>query len=700
MSAGQAGGDQAFIAFIQQLPIACILTRLSDSAVVATNPSFDKLFGWPKEMILESRTAALPLWLSEEQRSAFFHDLNLMGSLRQSQASFRCSDGRVLPCLVYVEQLTVAGELCRLSMIHDISDRIKAEEALRRSEAKFTALFMDSPEPYLLFDKDNARITEINRRFTEVFGYTVEDAIGKTALELGLWRYPERRPAVIEKLVRNRCLRAEPVDFVTRDGRILNCEVSSNFVRVGEDRCTLSCFKDVTEQVTIEGRIKHQAYHDSLTDLPNRLLLQDRLQQHLALDERHGLRFAVLFFDLDHFKRINDSLGHGLGDAVLREASRRLCQGVRKTDTVARLGGDEFVVVLAGLSGNREQITEQVRNHALALLETLSAPMRVEGHALQLGCSIGIALSGEHGSTPEDLLKHADTALYGVKASGRNGIAFFEPQMQLDVSRRLRVENDLRSALQQSAFRLHYQPQIDAHQQRILGAEALLRWEHPEKGLVSPGCFMSVLEESGMILEVGSWVLEEACRFMARLIKEQLIDVGEFSLSINISPRQFRQADFVARVGAAMAAHQIPARCLQLEITEGMVIHDINDTVAKMHELRSMGLSFAIDDFGTGYSSLSYLKRLPVDQLKIDQSFVRDCTVDSHDAEIIRAIIAMGRSLNLKLVAEGVETADQLDFLRQQGCHAYQGFLFSAAVDDESLSALLRRSRESVTTPQ
>src|SRR5690606_7366676 len=200
MSAGQAGGDQAFIAFIQQLPIACILTRLSDSAVVATNPSFDKLFGWPKEMILESRTAALPLWLSEEQRSAFFHDLNLMGSLRQSQASFRCSDGRVLPCLVYVEQLTVAGELCRLSMIHDISDRIKAEEALRRSEAKFTALFMDSPEPYLLFDKDNARITEINRRFTEVFGYTVEDAIGKTALELGLWRYPERRPAIIEKL--------------------------------------------------------------------------------------------------------------------------------------------------------------------------------------------------------------------------------------------------------------------------------------------------------------------------------------------------------------------------------------------------------------------------------------------------------------------------------------------------------------------
>lgn len=700
MSASQTGSDQGFIAFIRQLPIACVLTRLSDSTVLAVNPSFEKLFGWPNEMLLESRTEALPLWVSEEQCSAFFHDLNLMGSLRQSETRFRCSDGRILPCLVYVEQMTLAGELCRLSLIHDISDRIKAEEALRRSETKFTALFMDSPEPYLLFDKDNARIAEINRRFTEVFGYTVEDAVGKTAIDLGLWRYPERRPAIIEKLIRDRCLRAEPVDFVTRDGRILNCEVSSNFIRVGEDRCTLSCFKDVTEQVTIEGRIKHQAYHDALTDLPNRLLLQDRLQQQLALGERHRLRFAVLFFDLDHFKRINDSLGHGLGDAVLREVSRRLCQRVRKADTVARLGGDEFVVLLTGLSGHLAQITEQITRQAQALLESLSVPMRVEGHGLQLSCSIGIALSGEHGTTAEDLLKHADTALYGVKAGGRNGFAFFEPQMQVDVSRRLQLETDLRGALEQGAFRLHYQPQIDVHQQRILGVEALLRWEHPEKGLISPGCFMPVLEESGMILDVGCWVLEEACGFIARLLEQQLIDVDGFSLSINISPRQFRQADFVARVGAAIAAHQIPARCLQLEITEGMVIHDINDTVAKMHELRSMGLSFAIDDFGTGYSSLSYLKRLPVDQLKIDQSFVRDCTVDSHDAEIIRAIIAMGRSLNLKLMAEGVETTDQLDFLRQQGCHAYQGFLFSPAVEEEVLTALLRRSRDPGATRQ
>lgn len=685
-------GDQGFIALVNQLPIACILTCIRNNTVMAVNPAFEQLLGWPGERLVNHTIEQLPIWLSAEQRAEFFRELTRTGSLNQSETCFQCENGRVKPCLVYVEQIMVGDEACRLGLIHDISDRIRAEEALKRSEAKFTALFMDSPEPYILFDRRSAVISEVNRRFTEVFGYAPEEVIGRDALEIGLWRYPEKRPALINKLVRERCLRDEPVDFVTRDGRILNCEVSSNFIQVGEDRSTLSCFKDVTAQVTIEGRIKHQAYHDALTDLPNRLLLHDRLQQHLALGERHGLAFAVLFFDLDHFKRINDSLGHGLGDAVLREVSRRLCTGVRKTDTVARLGGDEFVVLLTGLTGDLAQMVEHTRVQAQELLEALAAPMHMEGHSLQLNCSIGIALSGEHGSTPEDLLKHADTALHGVKASGRNGIGFFERQMQVDVSQRLQLEADLRHALHSGAFRLHYQPQLDTREQRMLGAEALLRWQHPQQGLIGPASFMHVLEDSGMILDVGYWVLDEACGVVARLLQQQLVDAEQFSLSINISPRQFRQTDFVARVAAAINAWQIPSQCLQLEITESVVIHDINDTVAKMHELRKMGISFAIDDFGTGYSSLSYLKRLPVDQLKIDQSFVRDCTGDSQDAEIIRAIIAMGRSLDMQLIAEGVETAEQLAFLEQQGCHAYQGYLFSPAVSEAALCELIRQN--------
>ena len=688
-----ASGDEGFIALFRRLPIACMLTRISDSTILAVNPAFEQLFGWSSEQVVSKHTSELPIWMSPHQRSQLLNDFTRTGKVQQWEAHFRCHDGQAKPCLLYIEWIEVNGEACRLSMAHDISERIDVEQELKRSEAKFSTLFMDSPEPYILFEKGTARITEINRRFTEVFGYQSVDVIGRTAVDFGLWRYPEKRSSVIRKLVKERCLRNEPVDFIAKDGRVLHCEVSSNFISVSEEWYTLSCFKDVTEQVAIEALIKHQAYHDALTGLPNRLLLNDRLQQHLALGERHGLGFALLFFDLDHFKRINDSLGHKHGDAVLQEVSHRLRAGVRKTDTVARLGGDEFVILLTGLTGDVAQMTEQTRLHALELLDAVSAPMDIQGHGLQLACSIGIALSSEHGSTPEDLLKHADTALYGVKASGRNGIAFFEPQLQADVSLRLQLETDLRQALQNGDFRLHYQPQIDAREQRIFGVEALLRWEHPAQGLIGPASFMHVLEESGMILEVGHWILRQACGFVARLLDQGLICVDQFSLSINISPRQFRQADFVALVAAVIEEQQIPPQCLQLEITEGIAIHNITDTVEKMHELRDMGIRFAIDDFGTGYSSLSYLKRLPVDQLKIDKSFVNDCTEDSSDAEIIRAIIAMGRSLKMELIAEGVETAEQLAFLQQQDCHAYQGYFFSPAVSEEALCDLLRQHK-------
>ena len=684
---------QRFITLFRRLPVASMLTRVSDSRILAVNPAFVQLFGWHDSQVVDLHSNDLPIWTSHDQRTRYLSQLSRMGSVQQAEAQFRCSDGQVKACLMYIEYVEVNGEDCRLSMVHDISDRIIAERALKRSEAKFTALFMESPEPYILFDKGDAQVAEINRRFTEVFGYQPHEVIGKTAVELELWRYPEKRPAMIRKLLREGCLRSERIDFITRDGRVRHCEVSSNFILIGEDRCTLSCFKDVTEQVMIEARIKHQAYHDALTDLPNRLLLEDRLAQHLALGQRHDLRFARLFFDLDHFKRVNDSLGHSCGDAVLQEISRRLTTKVRAADTVARLGGDEFVILLTGLTGDNQQIVEQARRHAMQLLKAVAMPMTIQGHMLQLNCSIGIALSHEHGDTPEDLLKHADTALYGVKASGRNNIAFFEPEMQVIASQRLQLEADLYQALQEQAFCLHYQPQVDAREQRIVGAEALLRWEHPVQGLISPASFMHVLEESGMILQAGHWILREATRFIARLLQQGLISAERFSMSINISPRQFRQVDFVAQVMAAIAEQQIPAGCVQLEITEGIAIHDIQDTVEKMHELRTQGIRFAIDDFGTGYSSLSYLKRLPVDQLKIDQSFVKECTVDTNDAEIIRAIIAMARSMKLELIAEGVETAEQLAFLQQEDCHAYQGYLFSPAVVEDALCEMIRLDR-------
>ncbi len=355
----------------------------------------------------------------------------------------------------------------------------------------------------------------------------------------------------------------------------------------------------------------------------------------------------MLFLDLDHFKHINDSLGHPVGDTVLK-------------------------IITA-----RERVEAQVRELADTLRELLAAPMSLDGQRLQVTPSIGVALIPDHGSTPADLLKRADIALYRAKDSGRNTTQLFHTTMQEAASERLRMENDLRLALSRDELALHFQPQVDARANRIVGVEVLLRWHHPQLGQQSPALFIQVLEESGLILEVGSWILDQACEACARLLDEGLIDAGEFSLCVNISPKQFRQNDFVERVLRSLDEHHLPRYMLKLEITEGIVIQNLEDTIGKMRELKRHGVTFAMDDFGTGYSSLTYLKRLPVDALKIDQTFVRDAPNDSNDAEIVRAIVAMAHSLGLTVIAEGVELTEQLTFLQRQGCHLYQGYLFS-----------------------
>ncbi len=415
----------------------------------------------------------------------------------------------------------------------------------------------------------------------------------------------------------------------------------------------------------------------------------DRLSQQISLLKRHNLRGALLFLDLDHFKHINDSLGHPVGDTVLKIITARLEASVRIEDTVARLGGDEFVVLLSGLEGSRAEVTQQVRELADTLRELLAEPMFLDGQRLQVTPSIGVALIPDHGSTPADLLKRADIALYRAKDSGRNVTQMFHSTMQKAASKRLRMENDLRQALARGEFALHFQPQIDARDNRIVGAEALVRWTHPELGAQSPAEFIKVLEDSGLIIEVGTWILDEACRTFGELLQEGLIDAKLFSLCVNISPRQFRQSDFVERVERSLHTHCVPSTLLKLEITEGIVIQNLEDTISKMRRLKKLGVGFAMDDFGTGYSSLTYLKRLPVDALKIDQSFVRDATFDPNDAEIIRAIVAMARSLGLAVIAEGVELPEQLEFLEGLGCHLYQGYLYSRPVPITEFKKLL-----------
>ncbi|UAX00018.1 EAL domain-containing protein [Halopseudomonas nanhaiensis] len=604
----------------------------------------------------------------------------------------RTGEPRWLEAMATLNRSASGKPLGMVGTLVDITERRRSEQALIDSENKFASLFQGSPDPYALLNTRTHVFIEINRSFADVFGYQPEQIIGRTLGEIALWPKTALAERIHGVLATGESLSNELMELCDAERKVHVCEVSSSLLTINRQRCVLFGFRDVTERKAIEARVKHLAYHDALTDLPNRALLKDRLEQHIALYDRHQLKGALLFFDLDHFKHINDSLGHSCGDAVLQEVTRRLAEHVRREDTVARLGGDEFVVLLSGLEANDDAFVEGVQTTAEKLRSVLSEPMLIEGHSLQLSTSIGVALIPDHGESPDDLLKRADIALYRVKESGRNGVAFFEQSMQVTASNRLVIENELRRALARSEFKVHYQPQFDSLSRRIIGAEALLRWDHPEQGLIGPGSFIKVLEESGMIIETGRWVLAEACRFFSRLGEAGLVGFDHFSLSVNISPRQFRQTGFVDLVRESIGSHALPAGCIKLEITESVVIENISDTVEKMQELRRLGVSFAIDDFGTGYSSLSYLKRLPLDLLKIDQSFVRDCASNGNDAEIIRAIVAIARSLKLDMIAEGVETEEQLSFLRGVACHCYQGYLFSAPLSEADFVELLRKS--------
>ncbi len=589
-------------------------------------------------------------------------------------------------------QLDDAGQPQRMvGTLVDISERLLREQRLQASEEKFAKAFHSSPDAITITERDTGRYIEINEGFTRITGYLDWEVIGRTVHELSIWAYPEERVRMIEHLTQHGQVLHMEMHGRHRDGELRLVDVSVQPIELDGVPCLLLTARDISELKQAQAQVQHLAYHDALTNLPNRALLMDRLTQQIALLKRHELRGALLFLDLDHFKHINDSLGHPVGDSVLRLITARLEASVRLEDTVARLGGDEFVVLLSGLEGKRSEVPRHVRQVADKLRQLLAEPMLLDGHRLQVTPSIGVALIPDHGNTPADLLKRADIALYRAKDSGRNAIQLFRTTMQDAASARLRLENDLRLALARGEFELHFQPQVDARDGKVVGAEALLRWQHPQLGPQSPAHFIQVLEESGLIVEVGGWVLAEACHFCSQLLAGGLVDGERFSLCVNISPRQFRQHDFVERVANCLRDSQLPNAMLKLEITEGIVIQNIDDTVGKMLRLKKHGVSFAMDDFGTGYSSLTYLKRLPVDMLKIDQSFVRDATNDPNDAEIIRAIVAMARSLGLALIAEGVEQQDQLDFLQAQGCHLYQGYLFSKPLPQEVFCELLGR---------
>lgn len=431
---------------------------------------------------------------------------------------------------------------------------------------------------------------------------------------------------------------------------------------------------DITARKIAEEKIEHLAFYDPLTNLPNRRLLLDRLAHVSSNAMRQQRLGALLFIDLDNFKTLNDTYGHNRGDLLLQKVAQRLSESIRKGDTLARLGGDEFVLLLENLPVDTLQAANQTETVAEKILNVLRQPYELESTLHNSTPSIGITLFGAVEESIEEPLRRADLAMYEAKSAGRNTFRFFDPQLQAAVTARSFLEADLRSALREHQFLLHFQAQINAGNS-LCGAEVLLRWQHPQRGMISPMEFIPVAEESGLILSIGRWVLDSACAQLARWAEQPLF--AELSIAVNVSSRQFHQADFVEQVLHSLSAAGANPRRLKLELTESLLISNVEDVVAKMTALKAVGVAFALDDFGTGYSSLAYLKRLPLDELKIDQSFVRDTLTDANDAAIVITIIALAKSLNLAVIAEGVETEAQRAFLAQHACMSYQGYLFS-----------------------
>ena len=446
------------------------------------------------------------------------------------------------------------------------------------------------------------------------------------------------------------------------------------------------------ERMVTEQEIRSLAFYDPLTHLPNRRLLLDRLRHAMLGSARTGRGGALLFIDLDNFKTLNDTLGHDMGDLLLQQVAARLVHCTREGDTVARLGGDEFVVMLEGLAHELRDAAAQAEFIGRKILGALGQSYDLAGKMHHSTSSIGVTLFEDHRDSIDELMKRADLAMYNAKTAGRNTLRFFDPQMQTVVSQRAELEADLRQGLALGQFLLYYQSQRDVNG-RITGAEVLLRWQHSERGLVAPNDFIPLTEETGLIIPIGQWVLEMACRQLAAWGRSGA--TAHLSIAVNISVRQFRQADFVGQVLAALRDSGANARCLKLELTESLLMEDVEEIIGKMTALKRHGVCFSLDDFGTGYSSLSYLKRLPLDQLKIDRSFVRDVTVDANDAAIASTIVALAHHMGLDVIAEGVETAAQADFLVSIGCCAFQGYLYGQPVPLAQFEQLL----ESLETP-
>ena len=648
------------------------------------NEAASRFYGYPASTLVGMPVSQI------NTQSALRTAQEMQRAVREERMHFvfqhRLASGELRDVEVHATPIAGGGEALLFSIVHDITERRQAEAQLRIAAAAF-----ESQDSIVVTDADGV-VLRVNRAFTASTGYTEADIVGQTPDMLQSGRHsPAFYRSMWRSIQRSGSWNGEIWD------RRKNGEIYPKWLTIaavwGEDGKVshyIGTHQDISERKKAEEKIMELAYFDQLTGLPNRTLLLDRLQQAMTAGARSGSRGALLFIDLDNFKALNDSHGHDVGDTLLKLVAQRLTDCVREGDTVARLGGDEFVVLLKILGEDEVEAATATEAVAEKIHVGLNQPYLFDAMAHHSTASIGATVFAGTQVSIDELMRQSDLAMYKAKDAGRNTFRFFDAVMERTVRERAELEADLRQALGEKQFVLHYQAQV-THEGRVTGAEALLRWQHPERGLVGPADFIPMAEETGLILPLGKWVLETACAQLAQWAKVSA--TAHLTVAVNVSARQFQQSDFVQQVLAVLSESGANAQRLKLELTESLLVENLEEIVRKMGALKACGVGFSLDDFGTGYSSLSYLRRLPLDQLKIDQSFVRDVLHDANAAAIARTIVALAQSLGLSVIAEGVENAEQRDFLAQAGCHAYQGFLFSRPLAAGGFEAFAQTSQ-------
>lgn len=686
----QKQSEEKFRRLAEDMP-ALYVTFLPDGTLTFVNDAIVKLVNMSKEELVgmnfldfltpadrtmvQSKLAALtPEQPLETHEQIYQKPGEALAYHQWTNRAFFDSAGRV----VYFQ-----------SIGQDISERKKAQEELHIAATAFES------QVGMVITDSNTIILKVNKAFSEITGFGADEAVGQTPRMLSSGRHDIMFYAAMWQSLRLNGAWAGEIWNRRKSGEVYPEWLTITAVKGASSQTThyVGTFLDITSRKLADERIKELAFYDPLTRLPNRRLLMDRLNVALATCNRHQRRGALLFVDLDNFKLINDTVGHHRGDRLLELVALRLTTCVRDGDTVARLGGDEFVVMLEDLSDHEIDAATQAEVVGVKIHTALSQAYQIEGTDYRSTPSIGITLfGGGHHEAIDEPLKRADLAMYQAKSAGRNTMRFFDPKMQADVSSRAELEVGLREALRKNEFQLYYQPQI-AGQNTITGVEALVRWCHPLRGIVPPGEFIALAEESDLILALGEWVLNTACLQLSQWQAHP--EMAHLTIAVNVSARQFHHFNFTEHVLAALNRTGANPKLLKLELTESLLIKDIQGVITKMNALKTYGIGFSLDDFGTGYSSLAYLKRLPLDQLKIDQGFVRDILTDSNDAAISKMIVLLAESLGLSVIAEGVETDDQRRFLASQGCHSYQGYLYSKPIPAADLEELVSRSRSS-----